>query len=159
MQRQACVKAAAALCFTWHSCSTWHTIEQVMERWGFKADLLPVHPLTQIVRSDSIKTADKSWINGEPATGLKPSSVSKGSCFTPILQQAISHSLLMTWLAFMGTTPRWNQNLSSLTQRCCPDRNIVHLKAWKGPLPRSWACTHCGFWSTCLLLGWDLAGA
>lgn len=34
----------------------------------------------------------------------------------PFLQQAISHSLLMTWLAFVGTAPRWNQSHWSLTE-------------------------------------------
>lgn len=45
----------------------------------------------------------------------------------PISQQAISHRLLMTWLTSVGTCPRWNQNLCSLTRRSCPERNIMYL--------------------------------
>lgn len=41
----------------------------------------------------------------KPAAGLKLSSVSKESCFMPVLQKAISHRLLMTWLAFVELLP------------------------------------------------------
>lgn len=73
----------------------------------------------------------------KPATVLKLSSISKGSSFMPGLQQAISHRLLMTWLAFVGTTPRWNQNHWSLTQMLSWQKYFVSQSL------RSWVCIHC----------------